>query len=270
MGLFGGGGGGNNYPAMMFLQQGRDAAIGSLGRNFDRARAEFGRNYLDPYTQTGDLANNAYADALGLFGGGGGGGYGNGGYGNNMDVRGPDNFGGPGGNGYGYGNNMDVRGPDNFGPGGPGQGQNNAVNRFRATPGYRYALDQGNENVLRNAAAQGTLAGGGTSADLLRLGQGMADQEYNTYLDRLKGLSGQGFQAGQAQTGRQGTLAGISTQQGIGEAGVFQNAADAMAKQYGQGLARQDANDQAGQRNLFGLLGGGLNLGLKAFLPGLA
>jgi hypothetical protein len=53
---------------------------------------------------------------------------------------------------------------------------------FRNTPGYQFALEQGEDSVMRNANARGMLAGGNTSVDLMRYGTGLADQTYGSYL----------------------------------------------------------------------------------------
>jgi hypothetical protein len=79
-------------------------------------------------------------------------------------------------------------------------GSDAALAAFRNTPGYEFARSQGEDSVMRNAAARGMLAGGNTSADLARFGTGLADQTYGSYLTRLQplmnlytgGIQGQG------------------------------------------------------------------------------
>jgi hypothetical protein len=110
-------------------------------------------------------------------------------------------------------------------------GYDRAVKNFRADPGYQFALDQGNENILRKQASTGQLASGNTNLDLLRYGQGLADQQYGGYVSRLAPFLGaaQGAAQGNASvlTGlgqlqnqdalTQGQLA-YNTQAGIGNA----------------------------------------------------
>jgi hypothetical protein len=69
-------------------------------------------------------------------------------------------------------------------------GYDRAVTNFRTDPGYRFALDQGNENILRNAARTGALNSGETNIDLLNYGQGLADQQYGNYVNRLQPFLG--------------------------------------------------------------------------------
>ena len=57
--------------------------------------------------------------------------------------------------------------------------------RLQQTPGYQFQLQQGNENVLRNASRTGSLNSGGTNVDLMNYGQGLAGQTYNNYVSNL-------------------------------------------------------------------------------------
>lgn len=70
---------------------------------------------------------------------------------------------------------------------------------FQATPGYQFALDEGTRALEGSAASSGNLRSGATMKALQNYGQGMANQEYGTYMDRLNGLSAQG----QAAAGNQ-------------------------------------------------------------------
>ncbi len=86
-----------------------------------------------------------------------------------------------------------------FGPGdggsgtaGTSQSMEEARERFQATPGYQFSVDEGIRALDRSAAAQGRLQGGGYGRDLVDYGIGMANQEFNTYADRLAGLAGMG------------------------------------------------------------------------------
>lgn len=64
-------------------------------------------------------------------------------------------------------------------------GYDKAVQQFQTSPGYQFALDQGSENVMRNKAATGQLASGGTNIDLQKLAVGQADQEWQNYIKNL-------------------------------------------------------------------------------------
>jgi len=74
---------------------------------------------------------------------------------------------------------------------------------FRADPGYQFAFDEGQRAVQGSAAARGGLLSGGALRALQRTGQGMADQQYGSYLDRFGYLANMG-QNSAAQTGQFG------------------------------------------------------------------
>lgn len=73
--------------------------------------------------------------------------------------------------------------------------QNEAYGQFRTDPGYQFQLDQGIGAIDKSAAARGNLNSGATLKALQQYGQGMADQSYGNYLQRLMGLGQQGLQA---------------------------------------------------------------------------
>jgi len=91
-----------------------------------------------------------------------------------------------------YGNALGLNGAD---------GNAAATGAFQTGPGYQFALDQGTQAALRGASAAGMLNSGNTLTALTGYGQGLANQEYGSWLDRLAGQSAQGLQAagGQAQ-----------------------------------------------------------------------
>lgn len=53
---------------------------------------------------------------------------------------------------------------------------------IQSTPGYQYALEQGNQAINRSAAAKGMLNSGNVLAELAKFGQGMASQNYQQQL----------------------------------------------------------------------------------------
>lgn len=111
--------------------------------------------------------------------------------------------------------------------GGNAVGTLNALNSgdasaFHADPGYQFAFDQGLQGLDRSAAARGSLYSGGHSADLIRYGQGMADQQYGQFYSRLMGLAGLGQNAA-SNLGSVGNGAAAS----IG--GYLQNSGNAQA-----------------------------------------
>jgi len=94
---------------------------------------------------------------------------------------------------------------------------------FQNTPGYSFALGQGLDTLQSTAAARGGLFSGAALADAQRLGQGMQNQEYNNYLNRLQGIG----QQGQAAAGNQaaaGANYGNAAGNALGNIGNAQSA----------------------------------------------
>lgn len=135
-----------------------------------------------------------------------------------------------------------------------------AQSAFQAGPGYQFAMDQGEQAALRGASAAGMLASGNTLTELTKFGQGLANQEYNGWLNRLQGMSSQGLQAAGGQGNAYGNLA--SLYQGTAD--------DRLGLESGIVQGRMGANNQIAQgreanagakSSLFGnLLGGGIKL----------
>ena len=102
---------------------------------------------------------------------------------------------------------------------------------FRADPGYQYAFDEGQRAVQGSAAARSGLLSGGALRALQRTGQGMADQQYGSYLDRFSNLANMG-QNSAAMTGQ-------LSNESAGRQGGYIN--DAGAAQAGGYLAQGQA-----------------------------
>jgi hypothetical protein len=104
--------------------------------------------------------------------------------------------------------------------------------KFHSSPDYQFALDQGMKTLDRSAAARGRLDSGGYGQDLVKYGQGMAEQNYNNFYSRLQSMAGQG------QT----------TATNLGTLGA--NMATNIGNQYNNmGNARQSGYAQIGQNN---------------------
>ena len=73
-----------------------------------------------------------------------------------------------------------------------GQGYDSSIAAFRDSPGYRFAVNEGVNATQTSAAAGGRLFSGGTMKALQDRGQGMADQQFGSWFNRLGGLSGAG------------------------------------------------------------------------------
>lgn len=130
---------------------------------------------------------------------------------------------------------------------------------YASNPAYQFDLNQGLQNVLRNAAQTGTLASGATLNALQQQGQGLANNTYQQYVSNLQpylnqsnaaasginstltGLgnnlsslySGAGTNLANLATGTGSSLANISTGLGTGSANLDTGLASALASQYG-------------------------------------
>ncbi len=78
----------------------------------------------------------------------------------------------------------------------PGEiGNSEVMSAFRTSPGYEFQRGQGLNAVQTSAAAGGRLFSGGTLKGLTEYGQGLADQEFGNWYDRLGGIAGGGATA---------------------------------------------------------------------------
>jgi hypothetical protein len=118
--------------------------------------------------------------------------------------------------------------------------------QFANSPGYEFQLDQGLEAINRAGSSRGNLAGGQTSLDLVKYGEGLADLEYDDYLDRLSGLSEIGLKGATGSYTRDKTLADYGFE-----------AADSIGEGWMEGLKSDETANNQGQANLLsGILGG--------------
>src|SRR5580693_7191143 len=119
-------------------------------------------------------------------------------------------------------------------------------------PGYKFALNQGAQNIDRNAAATGGLQSGGLDTALQAQGQGLAQQNYSNYVNQLLPYLG-------ASNSAAGGIAGVNT--GIGQ-GLNQNYNTLGGLAYGTqtGIGNANANATLGTAaGEAGLLNAGIN-----------
>jgi hypothetical protein len=148
-------------------------------------------------------------------------------------------------------------------------GNEAATGAFQAGPGYQFAVDQSLQAALRGASAGGNIASGNTLAALQDRGNGLADQEFGSWLDRLNGQSQVGLgAAGQQQQGYNNSAGLIQdsngTRLGI-ESGVLQG----IMGQNNQIAQAKEQQTAAKGSFLGGLLKGGVGLATKAASGGL-
>ncbi len=146
---------------------------------------------------------------------------------------------------------------------------------FQETPGYEFQVEQGEKGVLNNLAALGMKNSGAALKALTRFRTGVANQEYNNYLNRLSGAAGMG--QSQVQSNNAALMAGAGN---IGSAlmsgaanqgNALQNAGAARASGY-VGSANAWNNALGGLASNIGgglghLAGGGQNSGTNYYPP---
>lgn len=127
-------------------------------------------------------------------------------------------------------------------------GQKKGASKFRTTPGYAFQVSEGEKGVVNNLSALGMKDSGSALKALTRFRTGLADQHYDSYLNRLSGMVGAGQNAVQ-DTSALGAQATNAVQQGL--SGMGQTMQDA-------GAAR--ASGYVGSANAYqSALGGGIN-----------
>lgn len=109
--------------------------------------------------------------------------------------------------------------------------------RFQASPGYQFMQDEGRKALERSASARGLLESGSFAKDLNTFSQGVANQEFGGYLDRVGGAFNQyGSSLDNVFRSYQDRLAQIS---GMGY--NSQNTLTGLAANQGANLAQQNA-----------------------------
>jgi hypothetical protein len=108
-----------------------------------------------------------------------------------------------------------------------------AMTTFQQSPGYQWQLGQGLRAIDAGNAAAGILRSGATEKAEMTYGEGLANQDFTNYYNRLYQLSGQGL-TGATATGNQAVTTG-------------------------QGIAGTDASAAAAQSSIYGNLGKGIS-----------
>lgn len=122
------------------------------------------------------------------------------------------------------------------------EAQQAAFDAFTASPGQDFLREQGEQAVLRQAAATGGLGGGNVLSALQQQGIGFAAQQLNNRIAQLGAIAGQGLgaggQIGQAGLGTAGNVSNLLLQQGAARAsGILgQQQAQSQGLQQGVGL----------------------------------
>jgi hypothetical protein len=132
-------------------------------------------------------------------------------------------------------------------------GNQNAVNAFQTGPGYGFQMDQGLQALQRTRNAQGMLNSGNTDVDAIKFGQGLANQSYGDWQNKLLGFTNPELSATSgAATGQAGVatnLANLYNTNGQNQAGVAGNVATGLS-----GINTGQAANDAALGNTLGTL----------------
>jgi hypothetical protein len=128
-----------------------------------------------------------------------------------------------------------------------------AYGGFKETPGYKFALGQGLDAVQSSAAARGGLYSGNAMTSMNDYAQGMANQEYGNYYNRLAGIAGNGQNAAAMQgaagqnyvTGATNALGSIGDARAAGAVGFGNAINDGITNAIGAWQYGQTANPSA-------------------------
>jgi hypothetical protein len=107
------------------------------------------------------------------------------------------------------------------------QAQQGAFGQYNESPEVQFMRQQGEQAAQRAAAAGGQLASGRTLADLSKFGQGLAQQGYGQYYNRISDLYGSAL-------GQANNLAGIYSQGGSNLANLQMQGGQQQAQYAGQ------------------------------------
>lgn len=140
---------------------------------------------------------------------------------------------------------------------------------FQATPGYAFQVSEAENAINALAGASGGLYSGRTLQALSDRRQGIANQEYNNYLNRLTGVSDTGLSAATLQanagqnaaSGVSNALGGIGNAQAAGAIGVGNAFTGALTNTLGSFNYQRNLTGNNGNSSFFNPLFGGPGLG---------
>lgn len=145
--------------------------------------------------------------------------------------------------------------------------------KLEATPGYKFAVDQGNQAMSRTQAAKGMLGSGNALIEAQQFGQGLAQQNYQGHLQnlfKLNGIAQPIASANIANIANTATnVAQLRMQQGNQAASLYQAQGNAIGNMQGQqakgnldfAMLQSSQQANAAQNNM---AGAGAMAGLQA------
>ncbi len=148
--------------------------------------------------------------------------------------------------------------------------QQRALENFANSPGQQFLRDQGEQAVLRNAAALGGVGGGNVLKELQQFGTGVAAQDFNNQLLRLNQIGQTGFQGAGSQANLFGNLAGINANLLSQRAGINANLLSQLAGSNANLLGQGASTNASLAGQALGIRGGlsGQRAGTNANLLG--
>jgi hypothetical protein len=104
-----------------------------------------------------------------------------------------------------------------------------AMSTFQTSPGYGFQLEQGLRAVDAGAAAKGMLRSGATLEAEQKFGQGLANQDFGNYYNRLMGLANQGENAAAGYGSTTNASMSAAGQTGAEQASIYGNTAKGIS-----------------------------------------
>jgi hypothetical protein len=147
-----------------------------------------------------------------------------------------------------------------------GAAQQGAVDKFRTSPGYQFALKQGLSSVQRSAAASGLGGSGAEQRELQSTGQGLADKEYGQWQSKLADLAGMGERTAQSEAQMQYGSGGQLAQLGYGYTGMRTGIYGDIGKSQAEERMAQAAAKAKEDESMWGGLGSIAGAAAKFFI----
>lgn len=145
------------------------------------------------------------------------------------------------------------------------EGYDRATDAFRTGPGYEFAVNQATEAAKRNASSLGMLGSGNTMMAIADRSQGLADQQWQSYLDNLFRASGQGQQAASQQAGLIAGLGDTIYGHNAAKAGLAHGTEVGVGQSNAQRFADEYQAEQAAGANIWNSILGVGNLAAKFY-----
>ena len=141
------------------------------------------------------------------------------------------------------------------------EGASAATAAFQGGPGYQFKMDQGLQALDRSAAARGMLGSGNNSIDTIKYAQGVADQGWQDWENRLGGMTtlGQTAAGGLADTNK--SLAALDYGYGKDLSGIAMGGTQAAISGLTSGMQADAASGAQRSNNLLGSILGGVKMG---------